>query len=332
MSFANAPVTKGMMLGLGATSLLSALFAIKPYFHLQLIPHMSRHHQYWRLISHHLACTNSSELFITQLILYNSSVIIERQFGSVKYASFITVSAVVSSTISFICLLALQRFGLNYIPAGPISILFSILYQYHRLVPSAYTFQISVLKASNKYFLYVLGLQVIISQMPGSVVAACVGILAGQVYRADMLGFKSYRLPLVIQRLGHFLTPLIGSTRPQRRSNQAMPDETTHQLLETLEAITTARPRTGGRASDEGSTGDTVPAAGQGAASTNASVMSQWVNELTGNASGIRVPTEAETTQVASMFPDLPRQSVVLALQRSPNIETAVETLLGSAR
>lgn len=117
-----------------------------------------------------------------ELILYNASANIERQFGSIKFAvrllyrsnflpiltsqkSFITVSAILSSTLSFITLLALHRLGINYLPAGPTSIIFSILYQYYRLVPSAYTFQIFALKFSNKSFLYILALQVSIHCM-----------------------------------------------------------------------------------------------------------------------------------------------------------------------
>ncbi|KAF8508205.1 hypothetical protein JB92DRAFT_3195142 [Gautieria morchelliformis] len=101
---------------------MSSLFDIKPYFHLQLIPHLSRHHQYWRLLSQHFACTNSSVLLLMELILYNSAV---------KFASFITMSALVSSTLSFMTLLAFHRLDISYLPAGPMCILFSILYQFY---------------------------------------------------------------------------------------------------------------------------------------------------------------------------------------------------------
>lgn len=62
----------------------------------------------------------------------------------------------------------------------------------------------------------------------------------------------------------------------------------------------------------------------------------EWVNELTGRNeranAGIRVPPEAEIVHLTNMFPDIPRETVVGALQRSPNIEAAVETLLSSQR
>jgi hypothetical protein len=42
--------------------------------------------QYWRLFIHHLAFSNSSDLFVAELLLYHISIHIERRFGSVKFA------------------------------------------------------------------------------------------------------------------------------------------------------------------------------------------------------------------------------------------------------
>jgi CUE domain len=48
--------------------------------------------------------------------------------------------------------------------------------------------------------------------------------------------------------------------------------------------------------------------------------MREWVNELTGRvdraSTGIRVPAEAEITQLMSIFPDVQRDVIVAALQR----------------
>jgi ubiquitin-associated domain-containing protein 2 len=111
-----------------------------------------------------------------------------------------------------------------------------------------------------------------------------------------------------------------------------MPDETIQRADDT-EPITTARPPQAGTPATPETTQNAANANGPGARAQGASVVTEWMNELTGRgaAGGIRVPTEAEINQVASMFPDMSRQSVVGALQRSPNIERAVETLLGSA-
>lgn len=92
------------MLGLGINSLLAGSLQLKPYIHLQWLPHLTKHLQvwtrnihfthtdarslcqWWRLITSQLAFTNSSDLFLAELVLYNVSVTLERVFGSSKFA------------------------------------------------------------------------------------------------------------------------------------------------------------------------------------------------------------------------------------------------------
>ncbi|KAG6813027.1 hypothetical protein H0H92_014561 [Tricholoma furcatifolium] len=276
MSFENASVTKGLMVGYGLTSILSGLFDVKHYFHLQLVPHLSRHHQYWRLVLHQLAFSSSSDLFIAQILLYNAGVHVERRFGSIKFATAI-------------------------------------------------------------------------SRLPSSGAVAIIGLVVGQIYRSDLANLKAYRLsPTVVNFATRFLLPFVGSLRPPRRSNRALPDESrasstrnTTAAPQNEEVITTARP-----------SASTTPRHRQtetnasGAATGSGSVMREWVDELTGRtdraAAGIRVPPEAEINQLTTMFPDVQRDVIVAALQRrsfvelirileiSTNIEAAVETLLSS--
>jgi len=334
MSFHHAGVTKGLMLIVGVASLLASLLDVKYYFHLQLIPHISRHHQYWRLLTHHLAFSNSSELFLGEILLYNVAVNTERMFGSLKFGSFVVVSLLLSTVLSFASLLALHRFEINIIPSGPIALIFSILYQHYRIVPSSYTYRISSISVSNKATMYFLALQLAIFQPPGSAIVAIVGLLVGQLYRSDIIGLKSYRVPHSIQRFASsILLPLIGSTRPAPRSSRALPDERS-QIQRDLEVITTAlTARMNTNTTTQASTtanGDTNM---ETAAANQPSMMSQWVDELTGGGAtpgGMRAPTDAEITQLVNMFPDIRREDVVAALQRSGSVEQAVEALLQS--
>ncbi|KIM76387.1 hypothetical protein PILCRDRAFT_98745 [Piloderma croceum F 1598] len=316
MSFEHAPVSKGLMLTCAATSIIAGIFDVKHYLHLQLIPHISRHYQYWRLFAHHLAFSNSSDLLVAELILWNVGVHIERQFGSIKYASFAVVSTLLATIFEFVGLLLFHRIGLNHISSGPSSLVFSILYQYFRIVPSAYQFRIFGVHLSNKTFMYILASQLVLGHLPGSAASAIIGILTGQIYRSELANLKAYRIsPAVVGFSTRFLLPLIGSTRPPRRLNRALPDEarTILDQEENEEVITTARP-SATASEPRGRTGG--PATG----GTGGSVVREWVNELTGRTerenAGIRVPNEAEITQLTSMFPDLPRQTVIGALQR----------------
>lgn len=54
--------------------------------------------KYWRLFFHHLACSSFSDLFITELILFNVGIHVERLFGSVKFA----VSRVIFHVAAFL--------------------------------------------------------------------------------------------------------------------------------------------------------------------------------------------------------------------------------------
>jgi len=328
MSFEHAPVSKGLMMTCAATSIAVGIFDVKHYLHLQLVPHISRHHQYWRLFAHHLAFSNSADLLVAELIFWNVGVHVERHFGSIKFASFAVISTLLATIFEFLSLLVFHPAGLNHISSGPSALVFTILYQYFRIVPPAYHFRIFGVTLSNKSYSYILASQLAIGNLPGSAVAAAIGILTGQVYRSDLTNLKSYRIPPSFVNFSRrFLLPLVGSTRPPRRLNRALPDEQRAVAGNTSqgqneEVITTAPP----------------PSTGTGVSptprETGTSVMREWVNELTGRTgrenAGIRVPSEAEITQITSMFPDVQRQTVIGALQRSPNIEAAVETLLSS--
>ncbi|KNZ76449.1 UBA domain-containing protein 14, partial [Termitomyces sp. J132] len=329
-----------LMMTYGLTSILVGLFDVKHYFHLQLVPHLSRHHQYWRLVLHHLAFSSSSDLFIAQLLLFNAGIQVERQFGSIKYASFVVVSSILVTILELASLIVFHRAGLNHIAMGPAAVVFSIMYQYSRIVPATYKYRIFGVPLNNKSFLYLLAAQTAISRLPSSGAVSIIGILVGQIYRSDLANLKTYRLPSSIVIFAtRFLLPFIGALRPPRRSNRALPDDSrgstttrnTSATPQNEEVITTARPSaevatTRHRHNDPSSGGEVTTGTG--------SVMREWVDELTGRtehaAAGIRVLPEAEIDQLTAMFPDVQRDVVVAALQRSPNIEAAVETLLSS--
>jgi len=131
------------------------------------------------------------------------------------------------------------------------------------------------------------------------------GLLTGFVYRSELINIKSWRLsPSIIRFSTRFLLPLVGSARAPQRSTRARPEtarQTSNAGTRNEEIVTTARPSAG--AEEAGS-----------------SVVREWVNELTGRneqgTTGVRVPTDAEITQLTTMFPNVQRTVIVGALQR----------------
>lgn len=83
--FADAPVSRGLVFGIVATSLLVSITDVKHYFYIQVDPHFWRYHQAWRILIYQLCYTNSSEVLFATMTLYNLRVI-ERLWGSRKFA------------------------------------------------------------------------------------------------------------------------------------------------------------------------------------------------------------------------------------------------------
>ncbi|KAF5387674.1 hypothetical protein D9615_000722 [Tricholomella constricta] len=367
MSFENASVTKGLMVGYGLTSILAGLFDVKHYFHLQvigtaLVPSPSGSVSQVVLLADvtkpEIDPPSTGGWFST---IWLSPIQIERQFGSIKFASFALVSTLMATILELLSLMLFNRVGLNHFAMGPSPLIFSMLYQYARIVPSTYNYRIFGIPLNSKSLIYLLAIQVqslhfrckpfsltaelfgfmqaAISRPPGSVAVAIIGILVGQIYRSDLANLKAYRISPTLTRLAtRFLLPLVGSLRPPRRSNRALPDESRASSTRNVsslatpqneEVITTARPSPGGATPRHRTSEPNFDA--QGTTGTD-SVMREWMNELTGRtegaSGGIRVPSEAEIAQLTTMFPDVQREVVIGALQRSPNIEAAVETLL----
>ena len=154
---------------------------------------------------------------------------------------------------------------------------------------------------------------------PRAALAAALGISAGALYRSEIASLKSYRLPpWFVWLTSRYMHSLVGETRAVRRTTRALPvievSETANRLED--EAVTTAHASRTERSSIHPTTSGSRGAADQ----PGPSVMREWVNELTGRvdraSTGIRVPTDAEISQLTSIFPDLQREVIVAALQR----------------
>jgi len=175
-----------------------------------------------------------------------------------------------------------------------------------------------------------IAFQLFISQPPGSAIACISGIAAGQLYRSDLVDLKSYRLSHSLMELcARLLSPLVGSSRAPRRSNRALPGDRPALSSEIITTRTAHRPSPSSSSNpvpvqeavtqtSDVATAVSVSNGSDGPAVTGnqASMMSQWVQELAGTGQGMRVPSETEITTVLSMFPDARRADVVSALQR----------------
>jgi hypothetical protein len=85
--FKNTPVTKYFVTSLIASSTLTSLLSLKPYTHIQIVPHLLHQWQWWRIPIWMASYSNAGEVLFACLTIYNLRGL-ERIFGSRKYAVF----------------------------------------------------------------------------------------------------------------------------------------------------------------------------------------------------------------------------------------------------
>jgi len=143
--------------------------------------------------------------------------IFERQMGSAKFGGF-TFMSILSST--FILIPFFVFFSqMKGIPSGPYSFIFSCFVQFYFDIPATYRFRICGIPVTDKFFTYILGLQLIFSNFHGSVLVSICGILGGLLYRLDAFRVTKFQFPSIINNFAtRFLLPFLQSTSRTQRS------------------------------------------------------------------------------------------------------------------
>ncbi|KAI9498577.1 hypothetical protein BDB00DRAFT_391450 [Zychaea mexicana] len=317
--FYNVPTTKLLILFVGTCSVLASILDLKPIFHLQLSPHVTLHHQFWRLLTSHCAFTNSGELFFGLLIIY-SMRIIERQYGSAKYAAFLFITLWVSTFLELGALVSGAKLGFRRIPGGPYALVFSMLYQYHRIIPATYRFRIFGATLNDKMFLYAPALQMMISQSFATIVPCICGMMAGALYRSDVGNVKKWRFPRYVRNAASRVSDASLASGPIPRSSTTMP--TTARSSEILTTAANLR----NRRSNAGTNNARARA-------TNTADVREYIDTLTGRGASAEVqpPPEEDVQILMSMFPDHPRETIMRAFSAGHNnMNRAVEIMLST--
>ncbi|EMC98154.1 hypothetical protein BAUCODRAFT_67115 [Baudoinia panamericana UAMH 10762] len=212
--FSNAPISQGLVASVVLLSILATVTDTKYYLWIEIRPHLFDYGQFWRLLTWQLCYTNSTEVLFAAMTFYHLRIV-ERLWGSRKFASFILSTLPYTTLLPPLLLVLVIRplsFGrINYLPAGPTPIVFALLAQYHAAIPYFYKYRLSSsvptstsagtqreygLDLTSKSTSYLLPLQLALSQLPGSAIAAAVGWLIGFAYRREILpGAARWRVP-----------------------------------------------------------------------------------------------------------------------------------------
>ncbi|TKA53164.1 hypothetical protein B0A53_04020 [Rhodotorula sp. CCFEE 5036] len=273
--FSERTSAEALILSTVVLSVLAATASWQHHFHLSLVPHLTRDHQLYRLIAHHVAYANSSELLIGTLLLWQTCPGLERLFGTRKFASFLVMILAMSTVLDLAVLVLAWRISggrFNTLPSGPFALVLALCYQSHRLVPTLYHFRLfhPVLTFSNRFPAYLLASLFVFSEPPlASLLPSLVGIFASLAYSNNFLSTRDYRLPRRLYHLlGRFGATVFGDdvrTRARfRRGTAVTPEEA---LLQSVAASALAGSMLGGGGGTAAGGGGGAPGgAGAGAA------------------------------------------------------------------
>ncbi|KAG8471357.1 hypothetical protein CXB51_036971 [Gossypium anomalum] len=208
--FNNAPVTKTFVI---ASALFTVFFGIQGRsFKLGLsYQDIFRKLSIWKLITSVFAFSSTPELMFGLYLLYYFRVF-ERQIGSNKYSGspvsnqngtrasvipilvFILFSVMASFLFEVMAVAILKDPTSNLLTSGPYGLIFASFVPFFFDIPVSTWFRIFGVRFSNKSFIYLAGLQLLLSSWKRSLLPGICGILAGSLYRLNVFHIRKAKI------------------------------------------------------------------------------------------------------------------------------------------
>ncbi|ESQ52835.1 hypothetical protein EUTSA_v10017035mg [Eutrema salsugineum] len=191
--FNNAPVTKAFVI---ASALFTVFFGIRGGPSKLGLSYQDIFEKFriWKLIISNFAFSSTPELLFGLYLLYYFRVF-ERQIGSNKYSVFILFSGFVSLTLQIILLSLFKDPTANLLTSGPYALIFASFVPFYLDIPVSKRFNVFGVHFSDKSFIYLAGVQLLLSSWKRSMFPGLCGIIAGSLYRLNIFGIRKAKLP-----------------------------------------------------------------------------------------------------------------------------------------
>ncbi|KAK9290501.1 hypothetical protein L1049_008671 [Liquidambar formosana] len=191
--FNNAPVTRTFVIACGLFTVFFGIQGRSNKLGLSYQDIFGKLH-FWKLIMSVLAFSSTPEMMFGLYLLYYFRVF-ERQIGSNKYSVFILFSVVVSLLFEILALALLKDPTLNILTSGPYGLIFSSFIPFYFDIPVSTRFRVFGIHFSDKSFIYLAGLQLLLSSWKRSILPGLCGILAGSLYRLNVFRIRKLKFP-----------------------------------------------------------------------------------------------------------------------------------------
>nr|ACN10841.1 Ubiquitin-associated domain-containing protein 2 precursor [Salmo salar] len=213
-----APLSKGLLLVLSGLTVVLTL--LPQYHHLftYSLQAITQQHQVWRLVCGRLICLDLKDTFCNSLLIYDFRIL-ERRFGSRKFASFLFGTWVLTALVDFLLAEAfhyLFDYQVAELPAGLLGPVFSLFVSFYSSIPKVPVTQLlGQISITNKSLVYIVGLQLLTSS-PFMWLVALSGLLSGKLYHGNALRVQRLLfVPRWLSRVGAFvLEPLFSGPLP----------------------------------------------------------------------------------------------------------------------
>ncbi|XP_042400850.1 rhomboid-like protein 20 [Zingiber officinale] len=147
----------------------------------------------WKLIASTFAFSSTPEMIFGLYLLYYFRVF-ERQIGSNKHTIFIIFSILLSLILEALALAYLKE-TLSKLASGPYGLIFAAFLPFYFDIPVSSRFRVFGLNFTDKSLIYLAGLQLLFSSWKRSIVPGLCGLLAGSLYRLNVLGIRKLKFP-----------------------------------------------------------------------------------------------------------------------------------------
>ncbi|KAI7905703.1 uncharacterized protein BX663DRAFT_549670 [Cokeromyces recurvatus] len=228
--FLNAPVTKFLVPLVGGCSALAYIIKAGSGMSLQ-VSQLTVTGQLWRIFSSPWTFNSVGTTVIGTWLIYKLRII-ERRYGSAKYAAFIFISFVLSTLLQAgVSVTVGSRIGFRSIASGPYAILFSILYQFHKMIPPSYQVKMLGTTMSDKTYTYFAATQLLLTNSTSSMIPCICGLTVGVLYdRINTL--KQWRFPKWIRRLTwRYILPVLNTNSKRRPREERIKEEDINTIL-----------------------------------------------------------------------------------------------------
>ncbi|KAF1886484.1 hypothetical protein Lal_00045717 [Lupinus albus] len=208
--FTNAPVTRAFII---ASALFTIFFGIQGRFNTLGLSYQDifGKFRFWKLIWSIFSFSSTPELMFGLYLLYYFRVF-ERQIGSNKYSVFIVFSILKSLLFEVLVVGLLKDPTTKLVTPGPYGLIFASFVPFFFDIPVSTRFRVFSFHFSDKSFVYMAGLQLLLSSWRRSIIPGICGILAGSLYRSNVFYIRKAKFPEFIASFFSRITlPSMGS-------------------------------------------------------------------------------------------------------------------------